>query len=560
MDARAVSVARTNDPRALEDAGNGLFYRMGYTIVWSGWDPDAPRTGNGLAMKPVIATNGGAPIVRVIRDEIVVGTRDREETDGTSSSPRGTLRLTHEAATLDPAASRLTVRRNEKDARREIPAARLGVGRARARSACCPPARSPSPARSTNFTIPRRIPGCYGVGLAATRDLLSFLRYEKQDSRGNANPARGPMATVLGFGSSQSGRFLRDFVRDGFNQDESSAQGVRRRARPHRGRGRRLPERGVRAAGAHQHPARGPHVSGERVSVLHRAHDRPGDGQDRQRCCATTASIRCGWRPTLPPSTGRRARRCSSPIRSASATSSCPRTRAATSSPAPSTAAPRGCAPRPGRASTRAIRTVPTRRCARCSSRSTSGSASGKAPPASRTPTLKDGTLASVDKIVFPPIPGTLAARRVNEIGVLRDWVKPEMDMSKPYRPLVPQIDRDGNEIAGILLPEIAVPLATHTGWNLYKAPLSRGRAVRPLRHLRPVRRDARRAGGETRPARLARGALRQPCRLRETPAGGGGEARQRASAAARGCAAGRRDGRQRGDCAAFCRCAGGRA
>ena len=32
---------------------------------------------------------------------------------------------------------------------------------------------------------------------------------------------------------------------------------------------------------------------------------------------------------------------------------------------------------------------------------------------------------------------------------------------------LVPQVDRDGNELAGIHLPEIAVPLATYTGWNL---------------------------------------------------------------------------------------------
>jgi hypothetical protein len=63
----------------------------------------------------------------------------------------------------------------------------------------------------------------------------------------------------------------------------------------------------------------------------------------------------------------------------------------------------------------------------------------------------------------------------MNEIGVLRDWVKPVMDMTRPYRPLVTQVDADGNETAGVLLPEIAVPLATYTGWNLYKAPLPEG-------------------------------------------------------------------------------------
>lgn len=42
-----------NDPRAAEDAGNGLILRRGYVIVWSGWDPDAPRANAGLAMKPI---------------------------------------------------------------------------------------------------------------------------------------------------------------------------------------------------------------------------------------------------------------------------------------------------------------------------------------------------------------------------------------------------------------------------------------------------------------------------------------------------------------------------
>ena len=99
----------------------------------------------------------------------------------------------------------------------------------------------------------------------------------------------------------------------------------------------------------------------------------------------------------------------------------------------------------------------------------------GKAPPAARTPRLKDGTLVTPEKVRIPAIPGVAIARRVNEIGVLKDWVKPEMDMAKPYRPLVTQVDADGNEIAGILLPEIAVPLGTHTGWNLYKAPYPEG-------------------------------------------------------------------------------------
>ena len=99
----------------------------------------------------------------------------------------------------------------------------------------------------------------------------------------------------------------------------------------------------------------------------------------------------------------------------------------------------------------------------------------GKTPPPSQTPRLADNTLVAVDKLVFPVIPGVAVARKVSEFGVLTDWIKPAMDMSKPYRPLITNVDADGNEIAGIRLPEVAVPLGTYTGWNLYKAPFVEG-------------------------------------------------------------------------------------
>jgi hypothetical protein len=127
----------------------------------------------------------------------------------------------------------------------------------------------------------------------------------------------------------------------------------------------------------------------------------------------------------------------------------------------------------------------------------------GKTPPASRTPRLKDGTLVAPGEVRFPAIPGIVVARRVNEIGVLKDWVRPEMDMSKPYRPLVTQVDADGNEIAGILLPEIAVPLGTYTGWNLYKSPFPEGELCDRDGTYKPfaATRAEREAAGDPRPS-----------------------------------------------------------
>ena len=72
MDGKPKSVASANDPKNPEDAGNGILFRRGYTIVWSGWDSEAPRESNGMSMSAVIATDNGKPIVRRIRDEIIV--------------------------------------------------------------------------------------------------------------------------------------------------------------------------------------------------------------------------------------------------------------------------------------------------------------------------------------------------------------------------------------------------------------------------------------------------------------------------------------------------------
>jgi hypothetical protein len=88
---------------------------------------------------------------------------------------------------------------------------------------------------------------------------------------------------------------------------------------------------------------------------------------------------------------------------------------------------------------------------------------SGKAPPTSRVPKLDDGTLVEPDKTGFPDIPGTAVVTRANRLPHER------------HRPLVCRVDANGNEVAGIRLPDIAVPLAAYTGWNEYRPPYPRG-------------------------------------------------------------------------------------
>jgi hypothetical protein len=77
--------------------------------------------------------------------------------------------------------------------------------------------------------------------------------------------------------------------------------------------------------------------------------------------------------------------------------------------------------------------------------------------------------------VQFPAIPDVEPPRLANSVAVLKDWVHPEPTTENAYNALVPQVDADGDEVDGIRLPDIAVPLATHTGWNLYKAPYPEG-------------------------------------------------------------------------------------
>src|ERR1700741_829385 len=99
-----------NDPRKAADLGNGFPLRRGWTIVWSGWDPDAPRANMGLGLTAPEATDNGQPIVKVVRDEFVSGTR---------VGALEVFKLSYEAATLEQPRAQLTVRERADDEPRE---------------------------------------------------------------------------------------------------------------------------------------------------------------------------------------------------------------------------------------------------------------------------------------------------------------------------------------------------------------------------------------------------------------------------------------------------------
>jgi hypothetical protein len=94
--------------------------------------------------------------------------------------------------------------------------------------------------------------------------------------------------------------------------------------------------------------------------------------------------------------------------------------------------------------------------------------AEGVAPPPSRHPRLADGTAVPPEALgkVFDQIPGARYPRH-HARPLRQDFATLPPAPGRPYGSLVSAVDEDGNERAGIRLPEVVVPLATHTGWNL---------------------------------------------------------------------------------------------
>jgi hypothetical protein len=103
--------------------------------------------------------------------------------------------------------------------------------------------------------------------------------------------------------------------------------------------------------------------------------------------------------------------------------------------------------------------------------------ATGVQPPGSRHPLLADGSLAAAPSVKFPSVLGVSDPRTIEGPAFPGTGTGP----STPLPFLVPQVDDDGNDTAGIRTPEQAVPLATTTGWNFRAGRIGNPSATYPL-------------------------------------------------------------------------------
>ena len=166
---------------SLHDFGDGLPLRLGFTVVWSGWDATVASGNAALGLSAPAPLEGGRPIIRTIRDEFVAGTRP--------DSPTEFFRLSYAAAALDQAQARLTRRRRQADPRATVPAAEWEFLDQR-RVRLLPAGQRPEPGTLYELTYLARDPVPLGIGLAATRDVVSYLRYDASLGRAARAPAR----------------------------------------------------------------------------------------------------------------------------------------------------------------------------------------------------------------------------------------------------------------------------------------------------------------------------------------------------------------------------------
>ncbi|MGB2596393.1 MAG: alpha/beta hydrolase domain-containing protein, partial [Pseudolabrys sp.] len=204
--------AGTNDPAALTDPdvlANSFLWPRGYTTVWTGWENNLGPL-NGLVATAVL------PVA--FKDKIsqtITGPGYEYIVTGAAS-----FTLAYPAASSDKTNAKLTHRVHLDDPPQDVPAS--GWAYTDANNTAIKLTTGNFTSNDIyEFSYTAKNPTVNALGLAAIRDFNSFLRYASQDDMGTPNPLKGDVTRIYTETSSQPGRTLNDFVHLGFNQDEN---------------------------------------------------------------------------------------------------------------------------------------------------------------------------------------------------------------------------------------------------------------------------------------------------------------------------------------------------
>ena len=471
----AFNEARSNDPVTLADAGNGFLMRQGYAILWCGWNGDVMPGNDRLLIDLPVARRREADgtITGRVYSEICVN-------QPSFSEPLcwGDTRVYPAADVSDPAAA-LSMRPRRSAPPVEIPREQWSFARRENGVAVPDPTHlyleeGFRPGWLYDLVYTARDPRVSGLGAVAVRDAVSFFRYA---GRGKGNPLADTIDHAYAFGISQSGRFINHVLFRGFNGDEENRT-VFDGAFIHVGGGgkaifnRRFAQ--ITRHGSQHEENLYPSDVFPFTTVSQRdpVTGREGDFLEVSRRSGhlpriiitqtSTEYWNRGGSLLHTDVDGRHDVGLDQNVRLYHITGA---------HHLFFTPTERGICQHPMNALDyqpllRALLVALDR-----------WVTLNGAPPPSRHPRIADGTLVLLDacRRAFPEIPGVsppevLYAPLRLDVGPrwepegTADHVPPEA--GPPYRTLVPAVDADGNELAGVRMPDLAVPLATHAGWN----------------------------------------------------------------------------------------------
>ena len=460
----------SRDPKTAAEFGDNFLLDRGYTLIWLGWQFDVPRTEGLMRLYTPIARNGDRPITGLVRAEIIA---DKKEF---SHSLADRNHIPYPVANPNDPTLTLTVRDRNDGQRRVVPRSDWKI--VEGTHVSMPAGFEPGKIYEIVYTA--KDPALVGLGPAAIRDLISFLKYGNGNSATLLADQQGFIKRAYSMGTSQSGRFLRTFLYYGFNADEKGRKvfdGVMahvagagrgsfniRFGQPSRDGHPFLnlfyptdifpftdvketdPDTGIKdgllmkAEQAHVTPKifytdSAYEYWGRSASLIHTTAD---GKKDAPIPSSTRIYFFAG---------GQHGPAAFPPVRTV--TKNLPN-------------------PNPYTWSMRALLVAMDQ-----------WVANNVEPPPSQYPKIADNKLVPLSGLQFPKIAGVSVPTRpqmayhvdygpdFRTLGIIS--IEPPK-VGRPFPTLVPQVDADGNETSGVRMPDIQAPLGTYAGWNLRAA------------------------------------------------------------------------------------------
>jgi hypothetical protein len=457
--------AGSPDPTTDAQFGDGALMRQGFTLLWMGWQWDVPERPGTMRMEMPIATENGQRIAGLVRGNFILNER------AASAPVADRAHKAYPVLDRNSAENVMTVRDDPTAKGQVVPRSRWRF----VDEATVALDGGFEPGRIYDVVYRAADPRVLGFGLSGARDLISFLKYDSSPD----NPMPG-LRYAIGWGVSQSGRYLRHFLYQGFNEDEQ---------------GRRVFDGMFDQVGG-----------AGRGSFNHRFGQASRDALQYFNILFPVDLFPFTDGPSTDPESGaidgllaRAERTGTAPKifhlltnseyfnRAGSLVHTDPTGMQDADLPANTrvymiASAPHGPGPFPpisnvgggmtGRAMLNPLNYSPAVRALfRALDR---WIVEDVPPPPSAYPRIADGTLTPPAKAGWPAVPGYQLPQqplRAFHLNFGADWAKGIVsveppEVGKPFVVSVPAVDADGNVRSGIRLPDIAVPLATHAGWN----------------------------------------------------------------------------------------------